>query len=193
MREVFRQSKTFPPTRQLGSLPCVNTKGEIDSGVFNYGFRFGYLDLDYKKKLFETAQATLQPDAPEEVHHQLNEMTNDLCSFGVYDFNWAVSTKVARSHPDIQRAMDRMREPDEAPDDGINQLSLLCYSRFGHSALHLARIPGNFADEIRLDPNELPVSMELTTNGGPEVLMWRNECSIRTYYPLPPEYRVQPQ
>jgi len=74
-----------------------------------------------------------------------------------------------------------MYSPDH-PYDSISHADAIRYSRFGRSSLRLARVPT--MEDATYDAAKLPVSLEIESAPGPEMILGFSETTIRTIYPL---------
>jgi len=176
----FRQSKTFPPYRTVAPLPFLDERGRMTMETTDYSFRYGYMSQRFKARLFNTAQATLE-SGNEDAANRLSTIANYLTTINVEDFTWLVGSHVRQAPEEIQRAMEQFSTPDH-PYDPISSADAIQYSRFGRSTLQLVRVP-TIEDQAH-DASQLPVSVEIRSNPGPEMLLGFSETTITTTYPL---------
>lgn len=136
----------------------------------------------FKAKFLGAAQETLEPDNNNDAAARLSTMANYLTTINVEDFSWIVGSRIQQDPEEIQRAMERMSTPDHQYDS-ISHTNAIRYSRFGRSSLQLVRVP-TIEDETH-NTAQLPVSVEIRSNPGPEMLLGFSETTITTIYPLP--------
>jgi hypothetical protein len=180
----FRQSKTFKPYRTIAPLPVISESGQLEIKTLHYSWRMGYMSQNYKADLFRTARGSLEP-GNEDSARKLSDMANYLTTINVEDFSWMVGSDIHKDPEIVQRAMQRMQSPEDEPHDAIHQRDAIRYSRFGNSMLQLVRVPTAEHDST-YNPMQLPMSLEIECNRGPEMLWGTSETIIRTIYPLPP-------
>lgn len=181
----FRQSKTFKPTRQIAAVP-VFKDGKITTELQHTYWRTGYMSQRYKAELFGTANASLEADNTV-ASKKLNLMANYLTSLSVDNLSWMVGSELHQDAAEIQAAMEQMAVAGEVPYDPIHQADAIRYARFGRSSLTLVRVP-TVEDLTAPDGLDLPISVKVKSNPGPEMLLGFSEASIIVNYPLPAGY-----
>jgi hypothetical protein len=179
----FRLSKTFKPYREIASVPTFDDNGRLVTKTLHYSWRTGYMSQEYKARLFHTAQESLVPGSSD-TQKQLSDMANYLTTINVENYAWMVGSDIHQDPEEIQKAMQRMQSPEDSPYDPIHQQAAIRYRRFGNSALRLVRVPTMQHDGV-YDPVRLPISVEVESSKGPEMLFGFSETVIRTLYPLP--------
>ncbi len=177
----FRESKTFRPYRTVAAVPVLRN-GQITTELQHYSWCMGYMSQGYKAKLFLTARASLEPGGGDSAE-KLSAMANYLTSMGVENFSWMVGSNIQRSAPAVEHAMERLYAYGDEDYDPIHQEDALHYARFGRSMLRLVRIPT--AEDALINDVALPISLEVKSDPGPEMLFGFSETTITTIYPLP--------